>query len=80
MFIAIAAVAIGVLLVVASVFLVNRRRKAREVRTRRKIYDPVVAQRHSVGRPTSFSPVVAKRLSENGDPPPPLLTTFKERA
>ncbi|KAF4527148.1 hypothetical protein B566_EDAN007211 [Ephemera danica] len=80
MFIALAGVVIGIVLVAASLFVVNRRRKSRQVRTRRKIYDPVVLTRHSVGRPASFSPVVAKRLSENEAPPPPLLSTFKETA
>lgn len=76
-FIAIAGVTLGVSIVVASVFLVNRRRKSKILRHGNQ-YEAVM--RHSAGRPASFSPVVAKRLSENGEipPGPPQFLTFKE--
>lgn len=80
-YIAIGGILIGLLIVVASIFIVNRRRKSSSSRPEiRKtsnghIYDPV---RRSVGRPASFSPEVAKRLSENGVTPPlPVFSTFR---
>lgn len=76
-YIAIGGILIGLLIVVASIFIVNRRRKSSGIEIRKSnghIYDPV---RRSVGRPASFSPEVAKRLSENGSTPPlPVFSTF----
>jgi hypothetical protein len=78
-YIAIGGILIGLLIVVASIFIVNRRRKSSQPEIRKTsnghIYDPV---RRSVGRPASFSPEVAKRLSENGVTPPlPVFSTFR---
>ncbi|XP_059479244.1 angiotensin-converting enzyme-like [Neocloeon triangulifer] len=77
-YIAIGGILLGVVIVVAAIFIVNRRRKKRpEIRksSNGATYEAVI--RRSAGRPASFSPVVAKRLSENGNEPPlPLFSTF----
>ncbi|CAB3359181.1 Hypothetical predicted protein [Cloeon dipterum] len=80
--IAIGGILLGVVIVVAAIFIVNRRRKSQpELRktSNGAQYEAVI--RRSAGRPASFSPAAAKRLSENGNSTPkPAFSTFRSPA